>query len=76
MTLKSKISTLFHHPIIIKDVFQAKSPEEIRTKLKTLRERQIKLQNEKEINNYISHLKRNSPFTIDKNNNLMLNRLS
>ena len=75
MTLQSKISTLFHHPIIIKDVFQAKSPEEIRTKLKTLRERQIKLQNEKEINNYISHLKRNSPFSIDKNNNLMLNRL-
>src|SRR5215211_3879132 len=75
MTLQSKISTLFHHPIIIKDVFQAKSPEEIRTKLKILKERQIKLQNEKEINSYISHLKRNSPFSIDKNNNLMLNRL-
>lgn len=76
MTLKSKISTLFHHPIILKDLVQAKSPEEIRTKLKILKERQIKLQNEKEINNYINHLKRSSPpFFIDKNNNPMLNRL-
>jgi SAM-dependent methyltransferase len=75
MTLKSKISTLFHHPIIIKDLVQAKSPDEIRTKLKILKERQIKLQNEREINDYINHLKRNSPFFIDKNNSLMLNRL-
>lgn len=75
MTLQSKISTLFHHPTIIKDIVQAKSPEEIRNKLRILREKQIKMQNDKEINNYISHIKRNSPFFIDKNKISNLNRL-
>src|SRR5918999_4073095 len=75
MTLKSKISTLYPHPVIIKDVFRAKSLDDIRAKIIILKEKQTKLQNEKEVSNFIKNIKEKPPFHIDSNYNPMLNRL-
>ena len=61
MTLKSKISTLYHHPVIIKDLFRARSLDDIRAKIITLKEKQTKLQNEKEISNFIKNIKEKAP---------------
>src|SRR5215216_811575 len=75
MTLKSKISTLYHHPVIIKDIIRAKSLDDIRAKIIKLKEKQTKLQNEKEVSNFINNIKENTYFHIDSNYNPMLNRL-
>jgi len=75
MTLKSKISTLYHHPVIIKDIIRAKSLDDIRAKIIKLKEKQTKLQNEKEVSNFINNIKENTSFHIDSNYNPMLNRL-
>jgi hypothetical protein len=58
MTLKSKISILYHHPIIIKDIIRAKSLDDIRAKITILKEKQTKVQNEKELSNFIENLKK------------------
>src|SRR5215212_228544 len=75
MTLKSKISILYHHPVIIKDIIRAKSLDDIRAKIIKLKEKQTKLQNEKEVSNFINNIKENTSFHIDSNYNPMLNRL-
>jgi hypothetical protein len=61
MTLKSKISILYH-PLIIKDIIRAKSLDDIRAKIIILRDKQIKVQNEKELSNFIENLKKNHHF--------------
>ncbi|HET9805417.1 MAG TPA: hypothetical protein VFP49_00760 [Nitrososphaeraceae archaeon] len=66
MTLKSKISTLYHHPIIIKDIISAKSLDDIRAKIIILKEKQTKLQNAKELSNFIENLKKNSCYSWSK----------
>jgi Methyltransferase domain len=75
MTLKGKINSLRRHPTILKDILQAKNPEEIRDKIKRLDQRRTKMQDEKEVRNFISYLKKGNNYSIDANNEQALNRL-
>ena len=75
MTLKTKIASVRRHPSIIKDILQCKNVEEIRDKIKRLDERQAERQAEKEIFDFISHLKQTSPYYINPNDEPKLNRL-
>ena len=75
MNVKSIISNLYHHPTIIKDIIKTKRSDEIRSKIKLLREEQSKLRNKKEIDVFIKKIKEKSPFSIDANDYPILNRL-
>jgi len=75
MNIKSIISNLYHHPTIIKDILQAKRSDELRSKIKLLREEQSKLQNKKEVDIFIKNIKEKSSFSIDPKSYPVLNRL-
>lgn len=57
MTLTGKINSLWHHPIIIKDILQGKNSEEIRARVRNLNELAIDRRHRNEVNRFISRLK-------------------
>jgi SAM-dependent methyltransferase len=69
--------SIIRHPSILKDVMEGKSPEEIRAKVRA----KIKSQDVmgrglgEEVPQFISHLKKTSPYHINPNDKLKLNRL-
>jgi SAM-dependent methyltransferase len=71
MTLKGKINSVIHHPSILNDVIERKSSEEIRAKVVNLRGKGLG----KNVPKFISHLKRTSPYYVNPNDKLKLNRL-
>ena len=75
MTLRGKISSVMHHPSILKDVIQRKSLEEIRDKIRRLDEIRDCKGLGKEVPKFISHLKMTSPYYINSNDKPKLNRL-
>ncbi len=75
MNIKSIISNLYHHPTLIKDIIQAKRSDEIRSKIRLLKDKQSAEQNKKEVAVFIKSLKEKSPFSIDPNHHTILNRL-
>jgi len=75
LTLGGKISSVIHHPSILKDVIGGKSSEEIRAKVVSLEEEEIGKGLGKEVPKFISHLKRTSPYHVNPNDKPKLNRL-
>jgi SAM-dependent methyltransferase len=75
LTLKTKIDSVRRHPSLIKDILQCKNVKEIRDKIRRLDERQAERQAEKEIFDFISHLKQTNPYYINPNDEPKLNRL-
>ncbi len=75
LTLKGILESLKDHPSIIKDILQGHSREEIRDKVRKLEENLQQRQAEKEVRNFIIHLKQNTPYHINPNNSPKLNRL-
>jgi SAM-dependent methyltransferase len=75
MTIKSKINFIIHNPTIIKEILQAKDAEWIRAKIRELEQKHAEIQDKKEVHNFITELKKWSPYSIDPNQRLMLNRL-
>lgn len=73
MTLRGKINSVIHHPSILKDAIQGKKSEEIRAKVRSLDVKGRGLG--KEIPEFISQLKKTSPYRINPNDKLKLNRL-
>lgn len=67
MTLKTKISTVRRHPLLVKDIIQGKKWLRIENKCKRL--------DEKEVEEYVSNLKNISPYRVDTHSELKLNRL-
>src|SRR5215211_6055230 len=65
--------SVIHHPSILRDVISGKNSEEIRAKVRSLDVKGRGLG--KEIPEFISHLKRTSPYHINPNYRLKLNRL-
>jgi hypothetical protein len=60
---------------MVKDVVQGKSRDEIRAKVRELTRREYEIQNEKEVFEFISFLKRTQPHTVNPNSPLKLNEL-
>ena len=58
MTLKGKIYSVRRHPSVVKYIVQGKRWTEIEEKCKIL--------DEKEVEDFASHLKNTSPFTVDQ----------
>jgi SAM-dependent methyltransferase len=75
LTLKSKIHSLLHNPLILRDIIQGKSINEIRINIKKANESQVAKLAEKETLDFISNLKRSSPYFVDPNDNPKINRL-
>ena len=75
MTLSGKISSIIRNPTAIKDIIQARDREYIRVKIRELEQRRAELRNKKDIYNFISRLKKRSPYSIDPNQKTKLNRL-
>ena len=76
LPLKSKIYSITRHPSIIKDIVQGKGSSEIRSKVRLLDEKLGESQGKKEALNFISYLKKNSPYNIiNPNDESKLNRL-
>jgi hypothetical protein len=78
MILRGKIDSLIHHPSILKDVIQGKSPDEIRDKIRAkLRSQDVKGRGlGEEVPQFISHLKKTSlPYHVTPNDKPKLNRL-
>ena len=75
LSLKSKITSLLHHPSIIKDIIQGNNLEQIRIKIRKLDERSEQIKNENEISAFMTSLKQSSYFYIDPHNDPKLNRL-
>jgi SAM-dependent methyltransferase len=78
MTLRGKIDSLIHHPSILKDIIQGKSPEEIRNKIRAEKRSKDVMGRglgEEEVPQFISHLKKTSPYHVNPNDKLKLNRL-
>ncbi|HEY9388133.1 MAG TPA: class I SAM-dependent methyltransferase [Nitrososphaeraceae archaeon] len=73
MTLKGKINSVIHHPSILRDVIEGKSSEEIQAKVRSLDVGGKGLG--KQVPKFISHLKRTSPYHVNPNDKLKLNRL-
>ena len=71
MTLRGKINSVINHPLILKDVIQGKNSEEIRAKVRSIKGKGLG----KEVPNFISRLKRTSPYHINPNDKPKLNRL-
>jgi SAM-dependent methyltransferase len=72
---KSKVESLLRHPQIVKAIIQGKSRDEIRAKVRELTKREFEIQNEKEVFDYISFLKRTQPYSVNPNSSLKLNKL-
>jgi SAM-dependent methyltransferase len=75
LTLKSKITSLLHHPSVIKDILQGNNLENIRIKIRKLNERSEQIKNENEVSEFITALKQTSHFYIDPHNDSKLNKL-
>ncbi len=77
MTLKGKIDSLIHHPSILKDVIQGKNAEEIRNKIRAKKRSQDLMGRGlgEEVPQFMSHLKNTSPYHVNPNDKLKLNRL-
>jgi SAM-dependent methyltransferase len=73
--IRSKVGSLLRHPQIVKDVIQGKSRDEIRAKVRELARSEREIQNEKEVLDFISFLKRTQPHSANPNNPLKLNKL-
>jgi SAM-dependent methyltransferase len=67
LTLKSKVNSVIQHPSILKDIIQGKNAEQIRDKIRSLEE--------KEAAGFIAGLKETSPFHINPNDKVKLNKL-
>jgi hypothetical protein len=65
--------SVVHHPLILKDVIQGKNSEEIRAKVRSLDKRGRGLG--QEVPEFISHLKKTSPYHVNPNDKPKLNRL-
>jgi hypothetical protein len=75
MTFKGKIDSIRRYLSIIKDILQAKNVEQLRVKIKTLDQRQAELRDKIEVNDFISHLKKDSIYSIETNEEPTINRL-
>ena len=72
LTLKAKLDSLKHNPLLIKDILEGRSREEIRAKVRKLND----VHAEKEALNFISYLKKKYPYNIiNPNDRPKLNRL-
>jgi hypothetical protein len=72
LTLRAKLDSFKHHPLIIKDILKGRSREELRAKIRRLNG----IRAEREAFNFISYLKKNSPWQIiNPNDQSRLNRL-
>ena len=77
MTLKRKITTISHHPSIIKDLLSGKSRSEIRMKIHQLNERARKSAEDSEVRSFITKMKQASydSYHADPKGKLRLNKL-
>ena len=77
MTLKRKISTISHHPSIIKDLLSGKSKSEIRMKIQQLDERSRKAAEDLEVYSFITKQKQvfDKSYLVDPNATIKLNKL-
>jgi SAM-dependent methyltransferase len=77
LTLRGKINSVIHHPSILKDVIQGKSLEDIRNKIRAkIRSKDVMGRGlGEEVPQFISHLKRTSPYHVNPNDKPKLNRL-
>ncbi len=77
MTLKRRITTITHHPSIIKDLLWGKSRSEIRTKIHQLDERARKSAEDSEVQSFIKRLNQvsNNSYRVDPNGRMRLNKL-
>jgi SAM-dependent methyltransferase len=75
LTLKSKVTSLLRHPLLIKDIVQGNNVENIRIKIRRLNEKTQRIKNENEISEFIKVLKQTPHFYIDAQNEPKLNRL-
>ncbi len=77
MNFKVKIDSIKKHPAIIKYIVLGKSRDEIESKVRELDKKQFEMQSLKEVNAFISSLKKNPVQynEINVNNNPKLNRL-
>jgi SAM-dependent methyltransferase len=69
--------SIIHHPSILKDVIQGKSSEEIRNKIRAkVRSKDVMGRGlGEEVPQFISHLKKTSPYHVNPNDKPKLNRL-
>jgi hypothetical protein len=58
LTLKAKLDSLKHHPLLIKDILEGRSREEIRAKVRRLNEIRVERGAEREALNFVSYLKK------------------
>lgn len=72
---KSKVESILRHPEIVKYVFQGKSKDEIRDKVKELTSSKHDIKCQKEVSDFISFLKRTQPHSVNPHNPLKLNKL-
>jgi len=77
VTLKRRITTISHHPSIIKDLLWGKSRSEIRTKIHQLDERARKSAEDSEVQSFIKRLNQvsNNSYRVDPNGRMRLNKL-
>jgi SAM-dependent methyltransferase len=77
VTLKRRITTISHHPSIIKDLLWGKSRSEIRMKIHQLDERARKNAEDSEVQSFIKRLKQisNNSYHVDPNGRMRLNKL-
>jgi hypothetical protein len=69
--------SIIHHPSILKDVIRGKSSEEIRNKIRAkVRSKDVMGRGlGEEVPQFISHLKKTSPYHVNPNDKPKLNRL-
>ena len=77
MTLKRRITTISHHPSIIKDLLWGKSRSEIRMKIHQLDERARKSAEDSEVQSFIKRLKQvsDNSYHVDPSGRMRLNKL-
>jgi SAM-dependent methyltransferase len=77
VTLKGKITTISHHPSIIRDLLRGKSRSEIRMKIHQLDERARKSAEDSEVRSFITRQKQVSynTYQADPNGKMRLNKL-
>ena len=69
------INFVLHHPLILKNIIQGKSKEEIRANARKLIEVQTEKLELQQVLDFISFCKKNSPYYINENYQPKLNRL-
>jgi SAM-dependent methyltransferase len=60
LTLKNKLTTLWRHPEVIKEILKAKKREDIREKVRRLNQKKAELREQKEVYNFLSSLKKSN----------------